>query len=85
MTTKVRKQIYIDADQEILLKRLVKETGVTEAEIIRQAIDHHTRLFRFPRRDLTAWAEERAFIDKLIQQGPISGQRTWQRKELYER
>jgi hypothetical protein len=85
MVTKVRKQIYINPSQETWLKQLARETGTTEAEIIRQAIDHHTRLFRFPRRDLAAWAEERAFIAELIQRGPTPGQRIWQREELHER
>lgn len=33
---------------------------------------------------LAAWEKERAFIIQLIEQGPISGQRTWAREELYE-
>lgn len=85
MVTKVRKQIYIDPGQEVLLKRLARETGVTEAEIIRRAIDQHTRSFRFPKRDLAAWEKERAFITHLIQQGAISGQRSWRREDLYGR
>ncbi len=41
MTTQmVRKQIYIQKRQEELLKRLSKARGVSEAEVIRQAIDH---------------------------------------------
>jgi hypothetical protein len=84
MTTKMRKQIYIEPDQEVILKRLSRETGMSEAQIIRQAIDHHTRLLRPSRRDLRAWEEERAFIAYLIQQGPVLGERAWQRKDLYE-
>ena len=85
MVTKVRKQIYIDPDQDVLLKRLAKETGATEAEIIRQAINSHTRLFRFPKRDLTAWENERVFIANLIEQGSVAGQRSWGREDLYGR
>lgn len=41
MTTQmVRKQIYIQRRQEAMLKRLSKALGISEAEIIRQAIEH---------------------------------------------
>jgi len=85
MAIKVRKQLYIEPDQEATLKRLAKKTGMTEAEIIRQAIDRQTRMLRFPKRDLSAWEKERAFIVKLIRQGPVAGGRTWQREDLYGR
>lgn len=85
MTTKVRKQIYIEPDQDALLKWLAAEMGVTEAEVIRQAIDRQARLFRFGRRNLRAWEEEQSFIESLIEQGPVSGGRTWRREELHER
>ena len=85
MTTKVRKQVYIEADQDRLLSRLSEETGLSEAEIIRQAIDRHTRGAPLLRRDLTVWQEERAFIERLLAQGRVDGHRTWQREELHER
>jgi hypothetical protein len=85
MTGKIRKQVYVELDQEIVLKRLSKETGQSEAEIIRQAIDRHTRLFRPARRDSSAWEQEKAFIEHLIEQGRVSGRRTWRRDELHER
>ena len=85
MTTKVRKQIYIEADQEGMLKRLSRETGISEAEIVRQAIDHHTRGLRLLRHGLGAWEEERAFILQRIAQGVVAGERTWRREDLHER
>jgi len=81
----IRKQVYIEPRQEALIKQLVRETGVTEAEIIRQALDLQIAALLFPRRNLKAWQEERAFIDRLIRQGPVAGERRWQREELYER
>ena len=84
MTIKVRKQVYIEPHQEEILKRLTRETGISEAELIRQAIDRHTRTF-IPRPDLKAWEKERIFIVHLMQQDPAPGQRTWQREELHER
>ena len=35
----VRKQFYITKTQEALLKSKAKEVGLTEAELVRQAID----------------------------------------------
>jgi hypothetical protein len=65
MTIKVRKQVYIEPHQEEILKRLTRETGISEAELIRQAIDRHTRTF-IPRPDLKAWEKERTFIVHLM-------------------
>jgi len=85
MAIKVRKQVYIEPYQEAILKRLAREQGIPEAEIIRRAIDAHTRTFRPPTRDLGAWEKERAFILGLIEQGPVPGRRTWRREDLHER
>ena len=85
MTSKVRKQIYIAPEQESILKQLAKATGTSEAEIIRQAIDRHTQLVQLPQRNLSAWEQEQRFIQRLIDQGPVPGHRTWQREDLYER
>jgi len=85
MATKVRKQIYIESDQEIALKRLARQTGLSEAEIIRQAIDRHMRQLGRRRRDPQAWEQEKEFIQRLIQQGAVTGERLWQREDLDER
>jgi len=85
MTRRVRKQVYIDAAHESMLKQIAQSTGVTEAEIIRQAIDRQARTSWLPKRDLAAWEDERAFITGLIRKGPLPGGRVWKREELYER
>ncbi|MEW5956138.1 MAG: CopG family transcriptional regulator [Chloroflexota bacterium] len=85
MPNKIRKQVYIEPHQEAVLKRLADETGISEAEFIRQAIDLQTQLFQPPKTNLKAWLEEKAFITGLIEQGPVSGRRTWQREDLYGR
>ena len=81
----VRKQIYIEQEQEIRLKRLSKELGKPEAEIIRQAIEAQTRSIRPIQRDLKAWENEREFIQEIIKAGPVPGERTWTRESLHER
>jgi len=85
MVVKVRKQIYIEPHQDALLKRLAGELKVTEAEIIRQAIDRYTRSTRFSKPDLSIWEREKSFITRLMQQGPVPGKRTWKRESLHER
>lgn len=84
MTSKVRKQIYIAPDQETILKQLVKETGISEAKIIRQAINQHVQSMQSPQRDFGAWEREQRFIQQLTDQGPVLGGRTWRREDLYE-
>jgi hypothetical protein len=86
MAQMIRKQVYIEPRQDADLKRLARTRGVTEAEIIRQAID---RVASSPatvagQRDAEAWEEARAFIQALIAQGPVPGGRRWSRNELYE-
>lgn len=41
MTRMIRKQIYIESHQDGILKQKARSLGITEAEVIRRAIDHH--------------------------------------------
>jgi hypothetical protein len=86
MTTQmVRKQIYIRVHQEALLKRLSQARGLSEAEIIRQAIDREVS--GMPAQpsaaDRSAWQELAAFVDArqvtAIQGKPYR----WNREEIY--
>jgi len=85
MTVKMRKQIYIEPHQDAILKRLAKRTGASEAEIIRQAIDRHVQSLQIPGSEMAAWEEEEAFIETLMQLGPVTGGRTWKRENIYDR
>ena len=85
MTTMVRKQVYLESEQEVLLKRLASESGQSETELIRQAIDRQMLALRRPRRDLKAWEAERAFLQRLIEQPAPVVPRRWTRDELYDR
>ncbi len=87
MSQMMRKQIYIQKRQQILLKRLAKARGVSEAEIIRQAIDEHTgsTTLRTPPSDPMAWQKAYQFMLDLQAQGPVPGQRRqWKREDAYE-
>jgi hypothetical protein len=85
MARKLRKQVYLDPQQEAALKRQAAETGTSEAEIIRRAIDNQTKALRHPVAAAEAWQREQAFIRLLMQQEPVAGGRTWQREDLYDR
>ncbi|WP_316436446.1 CopG family transcriptional regulator [Leptolyngbya sp. NK1-12] len=85
MMAKVRKQIYLDARQDTLLKRIAQQTGVSEAEIIRQALDQHLSAVHAPSPNLAAWQAEKAFIAQHKQRPALPGGRDWQRADLYER
>lgn len=85
MRKKIRKQIYIEPEQEVRLKQLSQQTGSSEAEVIRQAIAQYTQESEVFQRDLKCWEQERVFIENLISLGKITGSRTWRRDDLYER
>jgi len=87
MPQKVRKQIYIEPPQNAALKRLAQARGVTQAEVVRRAIERETGTQNkiLPRPDPGAWDEARSFIVSLMERGPVSGRRKWKREDLYDR
>ncbi|WP_197530146.1 CopG family transcriptional regulator [Gloeobacter violaceus] len=85
MGIKVRKQIYIEPYQEKLLKEMAQQSGTSEAELIRQAIDRHLRGFASTRPSLDAWEKEKAFIAEIQKRVPLPGGRDWNRTDLHER
>jgi len=85
MTTKIRKQIYLDRDQELFLKQLASASGLSEAEIIRRTLNQRLGIPEQQPRDLSAWEEEKRFIREWIAQGPVEGGRSWKREDLYDR
>ena len=84
MSQLVRKQVYIEPRHETILKRATAETGLSEAEIIRQAIDLWQEQVAERKRARQLWIKERAFIESWAALGAVSGGRSWTRDELYE-
>ena len=84
MSRMVRKQIYIEPRQDELLKRRARELGVTEAELIRQAIDEFAHAQASLARKLQVWEEEKAFMQERARMNVPQTGRTWTRDELYE-
>ena len=86
MSQMVRKQIYIKQRQQSMLKRLAKARGVSEAELIREAIDQKlsggsTGAFQH---DPKTWAKALGFMQSLHAQGAMPDRpRTWKRDDAY--
>jgi len=83
----VRKQIYLPRQQNLLLKRLAKERGVSEAEVIRQALDREAQSTAPLVRDSKRALEEIFAIADALSTHPESMQGKpvrWKREELYE-
>lgn len=85
VTQMIRKQIYIQKRQDSLLKRLSRARGLSEAEIIRQAIEHE--LASAPLQQVTAdrnaWQELTAFLDARHTTVTGSHAYRWNRDEIY--
>jgi hypothetical protein len=82
----VRKQIYLYRRQNMLLKRLAKQRGVSEAEVVRQALEHETSS-TIPIRngEINNWEEIRHFVDNRKATLTNKGRAVvWNRQELYE-
>ena len=86
MAEMVRKQIYIQERQERLLKRISKARGVSEAELIRQAIERET-IGGKPHLlapDQAAWEEILCFVKNRKSLRPSGRAYKWNRLDAYE-
>jgi hypothetical protein len=80
----IRKQIYLHAEQEALLKRCAEALGISEAEMIRRCLDDVQRYTVPPLADQQAWQDELAFLHRRAERLEAQPQpRTWTREELY--
>jgi predicted DNA-binding protein len=84
MATMVRKQVYLEPNQNERLKAWAEETGKSEAAIIREALDRWLEQERKLHDTEEAWEEVTTYVRERAAQGPVPGGRTWTREELYE-
>jgi hypothetical protein len=85
MAEMVRKQIYIEERHERLLKRISKARGVSEAELIRQAIERETvgeKPLLAP--DQEAWDKILCFAKSRKALRPSVRPYRWKRLDAYE-
>jgi len=87
MARMVRKQVYIQERQQAVLRRMARKQGVSEASVIRQAIDGQLDggQTRFAPPDEEAWRKVLASM-RAAQRSKRSRMRTraWKRDDLYE-
>ena len=72
----IRKQIFIDARQNGALKRFAEETGRSEGQLIREAVD---RWLADQEEKAQLWE---ALLDRWRLEAGV-GARTWKRDDLY--
>jgi hypothetical protein len=83
MAKMIRKQVYIRATHDRLLKQRARALGVTEAELIRRGIDQLTHSTGSTP-DPSAWDEARRWIERHRSRKVPQTGRTWRRDDLYE-
>ena len=83
---KIRKQIYLDKKHNEQLKRLAEARGVSEAEVVRQAIEHEAELpaYRPMAYDPEAFAKFKEAALARRELGITGEPYKWNREELYE-
>jgi hypothetical protein len=86
MSDMVRKQIYIHRRQEAVLKRLARLRGISEAEIIRHAIDQEVENIQpiAVHYDHAAWEDILRFVEDRKKSGITGQSYRWKRQDLYE-
>ena len=86
MAQMVRKQVYIQKNQEERLKKVAEARGVSEAEIIRRALEIELRRAGYRQAyDDEAFSKFLAFMQELDQRPPVpQRKRNWTRDDLYE-
>ena len=80
----IRKQIYLDIRHQESVRRMAAARGVSEAEVIREAIDAQHGQHRSGYKDPDAW--DRALKIMRSQRAPSARvvPKKWQREELYQ-
>lgn len=81
----IRKQIVIDAEREELLARLAKQRGVSQSELIREAIDDMAEKLKAEDERHAAFERLMAFFEEGWPLGTVdeNGERNWTRESLY--
>ena len=59
--------------------------GVSEAEIVREALDSQAYKISYPRRSAEKWQEEVQFIRGRMAGDDSRSERTWKRDDLYDK
>jgi hypothetical protein len=85
MGAKIRKEIYIEPEKEAILKLMADNAGLSESDIIQQALDRQAEALGISTPNVAAWEQERTFIEEFVQRQPATTPWKWNREELYDR
>lgn len=85
MAQMLRKQIYIDSQQDYLLKAKASQLHISESELIREGIEKILKTTPVVLQDIKAWEQEKRFISSLMGKGAVKGGRKWKREDIYDR
>jgi len=82
----VRKQLYLPRRLNQFLKRAARQQGISESEVMRQALERDEKTLIYPvRKSADGWDEILHFVKE--RQATYAGQGKpvkWNRQELYE-
>lgn len=86
MSEMIRKQFYIHKRHQLLLKKLAQAKGVSEAEIVRQAIEHEAAgAERRPLApDRSAWEEILSAVEDRKSLDTEAIPYEWDRQDAYQ-
>ena len=84
--TMTRKQLYLPRRLNQFLKRASKQRGISESEVIRQALERDESTVSYPIRDSeAAWNEILRYVnERKAEYGGQGKPVQWNRQELYE-
>lgn len=81
----IRKQIYLDNRHQESVRRMAAARGVSEAEVIREAIDAQQGQQRSGYKDPAAWNRALKVMRSQRQSDNVRARpKKWRREELYE-
>jgi hypothetical protein len=81
----IRKQVYIEPQQERLLKERARQLHVTEAELIRRSLEQGLAGVAPRRPNPDAWRDLMRFFRRRMRMKVRQRPRRWTRVELYDR
>ncbi len=84
MSNLIRKQFYISKAHDALLKNRAKQMGVSEAELVRRALETQASTINLKDDTVNLWQEEQTFFQQLMANNYEQKKRSWKREDLYE-
>ena len=84
--TMTRKQLYLPKRLNQFLKRAARQRGISESEVMRQALERDESAASYPVRDSeTAWNEILRYVnERKAEYGSQGKPVQWNRQELYD-